>query len=126
MEVITMAITKQKSENTVVYSLGEEKVLVSSIEKGEKMTLKIEGAIKTLVAPCLDEVIKEAMAEGVEFIIDFSGITYIASAGLRVLLNMQQEIDENEKPEVTISNVSESVKEVFEQTGFINILNIQE
>lgn len=121
-----MAIIKQKSENTVVYSLGEEKVLVSSIEKGEKMTLKIEGAIKTLVAPCLDEVIKEAMAEGVEFIIDFSGITYIASAGLRVLLNMQQEIDENEKPEVTISNVSESVKEVFEQTGFINILTIQE
>jgi len=39
---------------------------------------------------------------------------------------MQQEIDENEKPEVVIVNVSDSVKEVFEQTGFINILSIAE
>ena len=75
-----MAITKQKTENIVVYSLGEEKVLVASFEKSEKLTLKIEGAIKTLVAPCLDEVIKEAMAEGLEFIIDFSGSGVIYGA----------------------------------------------
>lgn len=121
-----MAITKQKTENTVTYSLGDEKVLVVSVESTDKMILKIQGAIKTLVAPCLDEVIGEAMSENKEFDIDFSEVTYIASAGLRVLLNMQQDIDENEKPEVAITNVSDSVKEVFEQTGFINILNIKE
>ena len=121
-----MAISKQKIENAVIYSLGEEKILVASLEKEEKITLKIEGAIKTLVAPCLDEVIKDVMDQDAEFIIDFSGVTYIASAGLRVLLNMQQEIDENEKPEVIITNVPDVVKEVFEQTGFINILNIKD
>ena len=121
-----MAITKQKSENTVTYSLGEEKVLVVVFETNNKKTLKIQGAIKTLVAPCLDEVINEAMSQNEEFDIDFSDVTYIASAGLRVLLNMQQEIDENEKPEVMITNVPDSVKEVFEQTGFINILNIKD
>ena len=121
-----MAITKQKTENVVTYSLGDEKVLVASIDKSDKMTLKIDGAIKTLVAPCLDEAIKDAMTENSEFFIDFSGVTYIASAGLRVLLNMQQDIDENEKPEVILINVPDAVKEVFEQTGFVNILNIQD
>ena len=121
-----MAITKQKTENTVTYSLGEEKVLVATIEEGEELFLKIEGAIKTLVAPCLDEVIKDIMAENSGFVIDFSGVTYIASAGLRVLLNMQQDIDENEKPEVFIIDLSDSVREVFEQTGFINILSIRD
>lgn len=121
-----MAITKQKNENSVIYSLGGENVLVAIFDTNDKLTLKIEGAIKTIVAPCLDEVIKEAMEKNEEFIIDFSSVTYIASAGLRVLLNMQQDIDENEKPEVTFINVSDVVKEVFEQTGFINILNIQE
>ena len=105
-----MAITKQNTENSVIYSLGEEKVLVASFEVAEKSILKFEGAIKTLVAPCMDEVIKEAMGKNEEFIIDFSGVTYIASAGLRVLLNMQQEIDENDKPDVIIVNVSETVK----------------
>jgi len=121
-----MAITKIENEKTVTYSLGDEKVLVATFEGEEKISLKIEGAIKTLVAPCLDEVIKKAMSREKEFVIDFSQVTYIASAGLRVLLNMQQEIDENEKPEVVIVNVSDSVKEVFEQTGFINILSIAE
>ena len=110
-----MAITKQKSENMITYSLGDEKVLVASIDRSDKMTLKIDGAIKTLVAPCLDEVIKDAMTENSEFFIDFSGVTYIASAGLRVLLNMQQDIDENEKDEVKIINVPDSIKEIFER-----------
>lgn len=121
-----MAITKRMSENTVIYSLGEEMLLKVSVDRGEKMTLKITGAIKTLVAPCFEEIIKEAMAEDKEFFIDLSGVTYIASAGLRVLLNMQQDIDENEKEEATLINVPDAVKEVFEQTGFVNILNIQE
>lgn len=121
-----MAIIKQISGNMVTYSMGEEKVLVASFDKSDKMTLKIDGAIKTLVAPCLDEVIKNAMTENSGFFIDFSGVTYIASAGLRVLLNMQQDIDENEKPEVILINVPDVVREVFEQTGFGNILNIQD
>ena len=122
-----MAITRQNDANKVVYSLGNETVLEAVLqEDGGKTVLKIEGAVKTLVAPCLDEVIKETMAQGNEFVIDFSGVSYIASAGLRVLLNMQQEIDENDGPEAVIVNVSESVREVFEQTGFINVLNIED
>jgi len=57
-----MAITKIENEKMVTYSLGDEKVLVATFEGDEKISLKIEGAIKTLVAPCLDEVIKKAMS----------------------------------------------------------------
>ena len=121
-----MAITKIENGNSSVYSLGDEKVLVATFEKEEKLVLKIEGAIKTLVAPCLDEAIKTAMEKNEDFKIDFSEVTYIASAGLRVLLNMQQDIDENDKPEVIIINVLDNVKEVFEQTGFNNILSIED
>lgn len=121
-----MAITKIKNENSTIYLLGDEKVLTAVFEKEEKLVLKIEGAIKTLVAPCFDDAIKTAMENNGKFTIDFSGVTYIASAGLRVLLNMQQEIDENDKPEAFITNISDNVKEVFEQTGFDNILNIEE
>ena len=121
-----MAITKRKDGNTVVYSLGEETVLTASFEKGEENILKIKGAIKTLVAPCFEEVINEATALGEELTMDFSDVTYIASAGLRVLLNMQQKIDDNESSRVFIANIPENVKEVFEQTGFINILSIKD
>ena len=79
-----------------------------------------------MVAPCLDEAIKIAASQSETYSIDFSGVTYIASAGLRVLLNMQQDIDENDKPEVLITNVPDAVREVFEQTGFDNILSIEE
>lgn len=121
-----MGFTKHMTETEIIYSFGDEKAFVVSIEKSEKLVFKINGAIKTIVAPCFDEVIKDAMARKEDFILDFSGVTYIASAGLRVLLNMQQEIDENEEPDVAIVNVPESVKEVFEQTGFNNILNIRD
>lgn len=121
-----MAIVKYEEENSVTYLMGDEKILTAAFEKNEKVIIRISGAIKTMVAPCLDEIIKSAMQKNEEFSIDFSEVTYIASAGLRVLLNMQQEIDENDKPEVVLVNVSDTVKEVFEQTGFNNILKIEE
>lgn len=120
-----MSVTKSTKENTVSYSLGEEIILEASFEKHEVTTLKIKGVIKTLVAPYFSEVIKDALSRNEPITIDFSEVTYIASAGLRVLLDMQQLIDEGEKPEIEIANITESVKEVFEQTGFINILNIK-
>lgn len=119
-----MSIIKTEKENTIIYSLGEETMMTATY--AENSVLKIEGAIKTLVAPCLDEAIKIAASKNETYSIDFSGVTYIASAGLRVLLNMQQDIDENDKPEVFITNVPDVVKEVFEQTGFNNILSIEE
>ena len=48
----------------------------------------------------------------------------MASAGLRVLLNMQQKIDEQEQNEVRIRNLSKAVRDVFESTGFINLLDV--
>ena len=120
-----MSVTKSKTENKVIYSMGEEILLEASFEKKEQTKLIIKGAIKTLVAPCFDEVINEALERNEEILLDFSNVTYIASAGLRVLLNMQQIIDENDRPGIIIENVSASVMEVFEATGFNNILNIR-
>ena len=120
-----MAVTKHEYENGVSYSLGDETVLEAQYESEDgKLVIKIKGAVKTLVAPCFDEIIKQAMERGEQFSIDFSHVTYIASAGLRVLLNMQQDIDDRGEPIVTIINIADAVKEVFEQTGFMNILNV--
>lgn len=120
-----MAIVKLEKENSVTYLLGDEVILAATFERKEKLIIGISGAIKTLVAPCLNEIIESAVQKNEEFVLDFAQVTYIASAGLRVLLNMQQEIDENDKPEAVIINASDSVKEVFEQTGFDNILTIE-
>ena len=78
-----------------------------------------------MVAPCFAEVIEKCLESCEDFILDFEEVTYIASAGLRVLLNMQQEIDDSESFSVKIINISESVREVLESTGFIDILVIE-
>lgn len=96
---------------------------IKKTKNGTALTLAIEGRIDTTTAPQLETEIK-ADTDGItELYLDFSNVEYISSAGLRVLLSAQKAM--NRQGKMTLSHVSEPVMEVFEVTGFSDILTIE-
>lgn len=87
-----------------------------------KLFISLEGKLDTNTSPELDEKITEL--EGIEELyIDLQNVDYISSAGLRVLLSMQKIM--NKQGKMVIKNVCENVMDIFEVTGFSEILNIE-
>lgn len=91
-------------------------------EENGKLTIKLEGRLDTTTAPMLEECIKESIDNINALEIDFTGLEYISSAGLRVLLTSQKTM--NKKGEMTVLHPSDTIMEIFEVTGFMDILNI--
>ena len=89
----------------------------------ERLNIAVSGRLDTTTAPELDAVLKESMPGVKELRIDFTGLDYISSAGLRVLLAAQKVM--NKQGSMTLTGVNESVMEVFEITGFSDILTIE-
>lgn len=89
----------------------------------KKLTIELEGRVDTTTAPELDAAIKEDIENIEELVIDMAKLEYISSAGLRVLLSAQKEL--NNKGTMIVTKVDPSVMEVFEITGFDKVLNIQ-
>lgn len=90
---------------------------------GDKFELKVEGRLDTTTAPELDEEIKAAIDDVKELVFDFSALDYISSAGLRVLLSAQKIM--NKQGVMKVTNVNETIMEIFEVTGFSDILTIE-
>ena len=89
---------------------------------GQTLSIALEGRLDTVTAPQLDAELKASL-NGIENLkLDFSKVDYISSAGLRVLLSAQKVM--NKQGEMTLSGVNETVMEVFEITGFCDILTI--
>ena len=97
-----------------------------TIEKnlnGSELTVTIAGRLDTTTAPQLEAEFKSSI-EGVEkLVLDFTALEYLSSAGLRVLLSAQKIM--NKQGEMVIRNVNDTIKEIFEVTGFIDILTIE-
>ena len=89
----------------------------------EEIVLEIVGRLDTTTAPALDKTINESIAEVKSLTLDFKGLEYISSAGLRVLLSAQKKM--KQIGTMKLINVCESVMEVFEITGFADILTIE-
>lgn len=89
---------------------------------GDTLTIEIVGRLDTGTSPQLEEEIKESVGEANNLVLDFGKLEYISSAGLRVLLKSQKLMAK--KGEMVIVNASETVKEVFELTGFIDFLTL--
>lgn len=87
-----------------------------------KAVLAPEGRVDTTTAPELERVIKEIVPSSDSLTLDFQKVDYISSAGLRVLLSAHKALCG--KGGMKIVNVSDSIKEIFEITGFYDILNI--
>ena len=95
-----------------------------NIEKENGVTLmKIEGRLDTTTAPELEKAINNEGEALKSLVLDFKGVDYISSAGLRVLLTAQKKM--NVQGSMELTNVSESVMDIFEMTGFADILVIK-
>lgn len=85
--------------------------------------VKLEGRLDTNTAPIFEEEIINVIEKVEELILDFEELEYVSSAGLRVILKAQKAI--KTKGTMKIVNVNEMVMEVFEITGFVDILTIE-
>lgn len=90
---------------------------------GSELTLSLTGRLDTTTAPELEAVIKENITGVTNLVMDFASLEYLSSAGLRVILSAQKTM--NKQGEMVIRNVNETINEVFEITGFIDILTIE-
>ena len=89
---------------------------------GEKAVFRLEGRLDTVTAPELEEELKGSLDKLTELTLDFGGLEYISSAGLRVLLGAQKIMTKQGR--MTVTHVSEPIMEIFEVTGFSEILTI--
>ena len=89
---------------------------------GAKLTVAVAGRLDTTTAPQLDEELRNSLEGVQELILDFSELEYISSAGLRVLLATQKAM--NAQGSMRLTGVNDVVMEVFEVTGFSDILTI--
>ena len=97
-----------------------------TIEKtanGTELTMSIVGRLDTTTAPQLEAALKESYAGVTKLVFDFAELAYLSSAGLRVLLQAQKTM--NKQGEMVIKNVNETIHEIFEITGFVDILTIE-
>lgn len=91
--------------------------------EGTKAVVGVEGRLDTTTAPQLEESLKEILNEVNELVLDFEKLDYISSAGLRVLLSAQKVM--SKKGSMVIKNVNSVIMDIFEVTGFVDILTIE-
>ena len=97
-----------------------------TIEKkvnGTALEIALEGRLDTMTAPELEAELNQSLTGAESLTLDFSKLDYISSAGLRVLLSAHKAM--SAKGGMKVTNVNEIVQEVFEVTGFADILDIE-
>ena len=90
---------------------------------GTELTISLEGRLDTTTAPELEQALKDSMDGANTLTLDFGKLDYISSAGLRVLLSAHKAM--TKKNGMKVVNANEMVKEVFDVTGFADILTIE-
>jgi len=96
---------------------------ISKTQEGQALSIALQGRLDTLTAPELEAELKETLDGVTALTFDLSELEYISSAGLRVLLSAQKIM--NRQGSMTVRNVNETVGEIFEVTGFTDILTIR-
>ena len=96
---------------------------IEKIANGAELVIQVIGRLDTTTAPQLEAEFKQSINGIEKFVLDFAGLEYLSSAGLRVLLAAQKIM--NKQGEMIIKNVNETIQEIFEVTGFVDILTIE-
>ena len=96
---------------------------ISKKVNGNTLEIALEGRLDTMTAPELEAELNQSLGSVESLTLDFSKLEYISSAGLRVLLSAHKIM--NNKGGMKVTNVNEIVQEVFEVTGFADILTIE-
>lgn len=90
---------------------------------GNELTIALEGRLDTATAPQLEAQLGQSIGGAQKLIFDFAALEYLSSAGLRVLLGAQKTM--NKQGEMVVRNVNETITEIFEVTGFCDVLTVE-
>lgn len=96
---------------------------INKTEDGTTLVLALEGRLDTTTAPELEAVLKESLNGVGALVLDMEGLVYLSSAGLRVILGAQKQM--NRQGTMVVRYVNDTIMEVFEVTGFTDILTIE-
>lgn len=101
----------------------EKNMTIAKQQNGTALTLSLEGRLDTITSPELEKELKSSLDGADSLTLDFSKLEYISSAGLRVLLSAHKQM--SAKGGMKVKNANEIIREVFDVTGFADILNIE-
>lgn len=90
---------------------------------GNELIIALEGRLDTVTAPELEAELNQSIGGVEKLVFDFASLDYLSSAGLRVLLSAQKIM--NKQGEMIVKNVNETISEIFEVTGFCDVLTIE-
>ena len=96
---------------------------IKQTNENGNVTLALSGRLDTVTAPELEAVLDKVLKSAEELCFDFTDLEYISSAGLRILLKAQKTM--NTKGKMKVTGVNETIMEVFDITGFVDILTIE-
>ena len=96
---------------------------IEKIAEGNKLTIALSGRLDTTTAPKLETELKQNISGVNELVLDLAALEYLSSAGLRVLLSAQKVM--NRQGNMVVRNVNEIIMEIFEVTGFVDVLTIE-
>ena len=96
---------------------------ITKTAAGDALTLLLEGRLDTSTAPELEKELNDSLPGVKELTLDLKDLVYLSSAGLRVVLTTQKRM--NKQGKMTVRNVCDDIMEVFEITGFVDLLTIE-
>ena len=96
---------------------------VEKITNGDSLTLRVEGRVDTTNAKEFEEIITNSLDGAKKLIMDFESLEYISSAGLRVMLMAIKKM--KKQGSMAVTNANEMVKEIFEVTGFSDLVEVE-
>jgi anti-sigma B factor antagonist len=96
---------------------------IDQTHEGTTLTLALEGRLDTTTSPDLEEALATSLDGVTALVFDFTRLDYLSSAGLRVLLSAQKRL--NKQGSMKLVHVNDTVKEVFEITGFSEFLTVE-
>lgn len=98
-------------------------MVVTQKREEERLVLTLEGRLDTTTAPQLEDVLKSSLGGVTHLTLDLAKLVYVSSAGLRVILGAQKQMSKLDG--MVVKNVNETVMDVFEVTGFKEILTLE-
>ena len=96
---------------------------IEKMAEGNKLTITLTGRLDTTTAPKLETELKQNISGVEELVLDLAALEYLSSAGLRVLLSAQKVM--NRQGSMVVRNANEIIMEIFEVTGFVDVLTIE-
>ena len=97
---------------------------ITTTRNGSALTLQLEGRLDTTTSPQLEAELSASLDGVKQLTLDLQQLAYLSSAGLRVILGAQKRM--NKQGQMVVRHVNETIMEVFEVTGFVDILTIEE